>query len=138
MDYAKLKTELALPAYAAMTDAEAADALNAKTITKLRKVDYSDVLGYLTYAQKIVGIVQATTPAAVEIKYLATELNSFDLNSPATAASVNRLLDALITDGLISVPDKQNIIGMANYKISRAEGLGYPELNIGDIQNGRA
>lgn len=136
MDYSILKQEVLQNS--ALTDTEIVSLLNDKTVKALRKVDYSDVIGYLTYSQKIVGIIKATTDASVEIRYLADTLRSFDLRSPSTNSSVNRLLDALIADGLITDTDKSVIVGMADYFISKAESLGLPEVKLGHVVKARS
>jgi hypothetical protein len=139
MDYSYLKTILDGPDYAALTDQAALDRLNEAVVTRYKKVDYSDVIGYLTFAEKIVGIVQSTAPAAIEIQYLATKLNTFDLNSAATSASVNRLLDALVDGGLISSIDRGVILGMAqDQPITRAAELNLGRVRLGDIEYARS
>jgi hypothetical protein len=86
------------------------------TVPRLKKVEYSDVISYLTYAEKIVPLLASSLPSAIELKFLAdsNKMNRFDLSQPNVAASVNRLMTALLTDGLIDANDVQAITEMAH------------------------
>ena len=128
-----LKAELQKPAYTALATAqEKADAINTNiSTTKFKKVEYNDVVAYLTFREKINGILaaEATNDFAREILFLSTKskLERFDLNQPYTATSVNRLLDGLTAAGLIDstpVDDKSNILSLANMTVAEALGLG--------------
>ena len=139
----KLATELAKPEYTGLADYQAkADYINTTASPdKFRKVEYNDVVAYLTYREKIVGIknAAATNAFAEELLFLAiqTKLERFDLNLAPTATSVNRLLDGLVAATLIDAADKTFILSMADMPISEALGLGTVKWNnIRDIEVG--
>ena len=138
MDYSALKTELALPAYAEMTDSEAAESINAPVIASHKKVDYSDVASYLMLVEKYLTISESTSASGKSFMLAMTTFNSFDLRKPGVETAVVNLLDALIVDGLITASDKAAILALADDTISRAQELGLGDVTVGDIIKARA
>jgi hypothetical protein len=104
-----------------------------------QKVSYNDIIAYLTYTQRIVGIMQSADPAAIELVFLATQtkLINVDFSNAATVISVTRLLDALMAIGLIDAGDHAYIFSMANPLISQNQALSLGAKAF-DITNARA
>ena len=104
-----------------------------------KKVEYDDVIAYLTFREKILGIVdaEATNAFARELMFLANRLERFNMNQQTTTAvSVNRLLDGLISGALIDAQDKAIILSLANR--TAAEAFGLTGLDALDIEQAEA
>lgn len=133
MDYAGLKAEIALPAYAGMSDDQIAAALTANTVTVYQDVPIGKVVGYLAIVGKLPSITGyagsdvATKIAAAEFTALATapSVTAFQCSDPATFAAVQSFLTTFVSSNLISSDDESVLLGYAQSMTSRAAQLGF-------------
>lgn len=143
MDYVALKNELALPAYAGMTDLEAAVAINAKS--RPLPVPSIDVKRYLHVVGKWAGVKQAALHgtgasqlAAISLVDALADIGTFDLQNATYLAAITARLDELVTAGLITSENKTAVLELGNNRRSRAEELGwFVGVGVGDISNAR-
>lgn len=108
-DYAALAAELAKPAYAGLSDAAAATALNTPIVEPTgQRVPISEIQRVAFDRGKLLGILQAAqggTPAAVAAAYLfsSAKFESVDITDPQFTGQVVALKTAsLIDDGDIA------------------------------------
>lgn len=134
MDYAALKSELAKPAYAGLSDAEAASAVNAATVSVVKPVRSEDVRDYLmvigkwpriaAIARGLIAGSDAEKLASVALVEALALKESFNLSVPAYAAAVDAQLDACASAGLITGPDKAAIVGLKDNDVPLPDLLG--------------
>lgn len=141
-----LRTELNDAAYSAMTDAQAAAALNVRDRTG--PITAEDVRRYLHLASKWSGIKAASLglQSSTETKRITAltfldaldQFVTFDLSIAAYATAVTAQLDACIGVGLIDAADKTAILALANNRRTRAEQLGLGPVKVGHVKDARA
>lgn len=132
-----LKTELALPAYSAMTDAECLTALTTADIPKKIDISARDIQKYLALQNKLMALeASATDSAKAAVRYLEL-FDSFSMDDPEVETALTGILDALVTDSLITATDKTNILAMGSKMISRAEEIGVGNVKLGWIEQAR-
>ena len=154
MDYAGLKTQIALPAYAGMTDAQIAAAITTVNVTVYSSVPTSQWEGYLLSHGFLVAMAAyAATPptgagtlAIVAIKTIMLLISSpavsgIDLSDATTFSEVQVMLSALVAEGtagrLASVAgvafaatDVTAMMAMGTTTVSIAQQLGFnPAVN---------
>jgi len=138
MNYSKLKAELAMPAYARMTDAEAAATLNLENIEAKQRVEYADVASYLSVVGKFLAIAESTQNSAKMYMLAAATFKTFDLSKPLVETAIISSLGSLFDDGLINDTDKTAILSLAIApKISRATKIGLGLVSEGHVNNAR-
>lgn len=147
MDYLALKAELDKPAYAGMSDSEAAAAINAATVTVVKPVQSADARRYLmlvgkwpTIAALARGLIAGSDGeklAAVALVEGLAMIESFDLSAPAYAAAVDAQLDACVSAGLIDANDKAAIIGLKHADVPGDQAFGRG-VQPYDVANARA
>lgn len=143
MDYAALKAELAKPAYAGMTDAEAAVAINAATVVVKRPVQSADARRYLmlvgkwpTIAALARGLIAGTDGeklAAVALVEALTLKETFNLSVPAYLTAVQAQLGACEAAGLIDAADTAGILDFANVSVPLLPTIGCGEIQDVDV-----
>jgi len=103
------------------------------------KVEYSDVISYMVAAEKIVPLLASSTASAIELKFLAdsAKMQTFDLTIPHVAASVNRLMAALVADALMDAADVAAITALAYPPISQNTALNLGVTKPTHITNAR-
>lgn len=143
MNLATLKTEIALPAYAGMSENEMAAALNAQTIPA--DIDVATVLiARRLIGQGILGKIDARiayyTPKAgaavskdgadeVALSKLHTArralelLPAFEMTNAQTKTFVQNMTADLVTEGVMTAPQRTQLLAIADGFISRAEQL---------------
>ena len=91
----------------------------------------------MTYAEKIVPLLASSLPSAIELKFLAdsSKMNRFDLSIPRVANSVNRLMTALLTDGLIDADDVTEIMALTHDYVDWPTSIGIPNVQPYEIEN---
>ena len=139
-----LVDELRKPEYSALDDQQAADAVNAKTVTYRRPADSGVVkatairAGY--WADIDIGC--DSTDAATRrlcrnvrgwLEDCAGKLPTLDLDNPATAT----MLDALVDKGLITTSNKAELMGLGDATQPWAESVGVGTVGIGAVRNAR-
>ena len=139
-----LVDELRKPEYASLDDQQAADAINAKTVTYRRPADSGVVkatairVGY--WADIDIGC--DSTDAATRrlcrnvrgwLEDCAGKLPTLDVDNPATAT----MLDALVNKGLITAENKAELLTLGDATQSWAESVGIGVVGIGAVRNAR-
>lgn len=154
MDYRALKTEIALPAYAAMTDAEIVVALNAATIpvdANVEPADICEVLMEVGAWEKIelhsrrapVGTLGDMTGDNAVVGALLALVRAVDMGRTlrftrdAVRTTWGARLSTIRDAGFITAPQRTRIVGLARETISRARQLGLPEVTGEDVKTAR-
>lgn len=119
-----LKTELALPAYSALTDEECLTALQAENIQTKQNIESKDIQKYLALQGKLLPLEASTADSAKEAVRMLDLFESFTFSEGAVETKLTAVLDALVADTLIDANDKAYILGLGEKLISRAEELG--------------
>jgi len=141
MNLSALTTELAKPEYAELSDQQAADAINAKTVNVLRPVSSAALLAW----------------SAADGRYRKLEAATADVNSPvyslasaaflmirrdATELDLNLtdrvvLLGSLVGAGVLSQSDADAIYALATHTIPWTQSVGLGEVGRGQVHNAR-
>lgn len=150
-DYAKLKTEIAKPEYAGLSDAQIAAAVNQKTITLQRDFSHRaarDALIFTTAGDwgNVVGVADGVITAGVN---LATRVRCVSLrealrggmNDMFQATNSNhwtKLLAAIdaVSPAYMSAEGKNNIIALGQYTVPLGEYWGWPGPVPGQVPAG--
>jgi hypothetical protein len=144
MDYATLKSEIALPAYAGMTDAEISAALNAP-IACTQDVPARSVRAVLMARGKwplVLIASEATTKdatwAAARLLYdFVGEGGTFDTSNGAMLAALTGQMQTLVAGSVLVDADKAAVLALTEGTTTRAAQLGLGSVNAGDIQTAR-
>ena len=132
-----LKTELALPAYSAMTDEECLTALTAQDIPSKVSITNHDIRKYLALQNKLIPMESSSSASAIAaVRYLEV-FETFAMDEPEVETALTAILDGLIADSLITATNKNNILAMGSKMISRAEELGISNIGVGTIFDAR-
>ena len=148
MNIQALRTELQDASYSAMTDQEAADSLNAKTIDTFVPVDSAELLAWSlvknggTSSRRRRIKEASTSHASPDIQDLCEgalvmidkDNTEFDFNRPERVA----LLDALVAGGVLTAADKTALQNIATVQVSRADQLKLGRVKVGHVQIARA
>ena len=137
MNYDILKLELQDAAYAAMTDAEAAQALNALVVDAKQSISSHDIRKYLMLVDKLLPIETSVLESATAATRALEIFPAFDMAETAVETKLIAVLDALITDSLIDATDKAAILSLGDKLISRAELLGLPDVGVWHVEMAR-
>lgn len=149
MDYTILQAELTQAAYAGLSDQVAADALNAATVQRVRRVPLSELTS-LAFGMGLtvrLRVVIRTPAAPIELvavcesllDLLSAPFDSVDIwradgtSDPATAG----MLDALIEAGLLAKEERAMIEALGVETVSRATILGLGEVTALDVSRAR-
>jgi hypothetical protein len=148
MDHAALKTEISTDPlgrnYAGMTDAQVAASLNTADRTIKRPVPLRDLIVYLLKKGKWSGIEDEASSNTLGVK---AECKAFMviMNNPnfsdldLTDATVQTMLLAIKTAGLLDSVDQTAILAMADQSVSRRVELGFAnEIRMSDVTKARA
>ena len=138
---AALDTELRKPQYATMSDAEAADAVMAKTIAVRVEVES----GLLMDAAMALGVWErlesAAPPGSVDppAAYARTMMTRLKESRPVDLdnAAVSTLVQNCITHNLILMSEAQTINAMADAVIRWVDSNGVGDVGIGAVINSR-
>ena len=139
-----LVDELRKPEYASLDDQQAADAINAKTVTYRRPASSADVkaaairAGY--WADIDVGCDSPDVPTRRLCRNIrgwledcAGKLPTLDIDNLATQAMLNSLVDK----GLITAENKAELLALGDATQSWAESVGIGVVGIGAVRNAR-
>jgi hypothetical protein len=141
-----LQTELSKPAYAGLSDADAAAALNAPVVAGFQMVECAAISILLIHSGELPAVgAKALLPAdpAFPIAYTVVEYIrthqqvTFD-PSTADGAKAVAMLAATVEAGLISAASQTAILAMANRTTTRARQLGYGVLSAAAVTKARA
>lgn len=158
--YATLKAELAKPEYAGLSDAEAAAAINAKTVTRKRAVDIgtinamADGMGLTAKIRTLLRNTNAELAAAhgaenvqqiVGLCYAALGLfdaryNSVDFTDANYEAAYKSVADGLLATGLLASAEQHAaFLAVGNETVKwTLVTLGLPEVHEGEIVQARS
>ncbi len=143
-NYAALKAAMASGGqYAGMTDAQAIAACNAATVAQAIDIPISAVTealalngllptvkGWATNPPAIGGnVTQAAQTAAQTLGLMVGPpplFASLQMSVAATAASINAMVSALVTAGLLTSTFADSITALASRKVSQASLWGWP------------
>ena len=134
--------ELSKPEYASLTDQEAADAINAKTVDITVKVpnwkikQHAVLNGYWPVVKA--GQLDADTAKAglcmTVIDWIEdARISTTDFSLP----QVQSMIAGLVTFGLITQAQADELNAMATETVSWTSTVGLPEVGIGLVQNAR-
>ena len=133
--------ELSKPEYASLSDQEAADAVNAKTVTERQPVDSGELqdacmaLGVWAKLEAAAETGKADPPASLA-RTMMQRLNAnrpIDLDTPA----VQTMTANLISFGLMTQDDADAIAALAVQEVRWVDAEGIGECVIGYIINAR-
>lgn len=146
MDLQPLIEELAKPEYAGLSDQEAADAVNAKTVSARVPVDTWQIKQYAVeqgvWAKLKVAIRSGDTPAEVYglcssivdwIDDPSGKIGRVDIDLP----SVQTMLSALVQAGLATQDQIDTIKAMADQTLRWVDVNGIGTIGIGYVRNAR-
>jgi hypothetical protein len=139
-----LASEIALPAYAGMSDQQIADTVNALRVSVRRPVPTWQVRQTAIeggYWPALIEARESTTPAirALAITVLAWiddqsgTIQSVDMDRPAVVG----MRAALVEAGICSQPQADALSALADQSIPWTESVGLGEVGIGRIVNAR-
>ncbi len=137
-----LSDELSKPQYASMTDQQAADAVNAKTVSVEQTVQIHKVKEYAILSgiwPKLKAGQASSIPqvAALCVSVLDwvddPRISTLDVNKP----EVQAMLDGLVSAGIMSASNKADVVAMGSHTASWTSQNGLPEVGIGLVQNAR-
>jgi len=134
---ARLKLKLQDPAFASLTDIEALDALQTKNIVVQQPISTTMIKAYLMVVDKWRAIADSVLPSAKEAVDAMSLFETFDITDPTYLTTLTRVLDALITDGLLTAPDKTAILGFGEITQSWCEQNNIFGLRVGEITQAR-
>jgi hypothetical protein len=145
MDYVALKAELALLAYAGLSDQAAADALNART-RPLEHVPAEEVSRYILeegrwpLVEDLASDVNATANQRRAARAAVSMVRDARLPTVRLLRpKVQAMLDLLVAGGALAAGDKAALNALAENKRTRAEELGWTvAIGAGDVANARA
>ena len=128
--------------YSAMTAQQAADDLNAGTRQITVPIPVPEIRRYLFVNNKWLSIKKGTDTTAEMARDALSMFDAFRVTESDVAATVNNLLDALISAGYITAEDKAAVQAMGVRVQSRAKELGIlgrsPEIGPAHIEQARA
>lgn len=137
-----LAAELARPEYTGLTDQQAADAVNAKSVTVRRPVDTWRVRqaaiegGYWAALVDAQNVPQTRALAVTVLAWIDDQsgtIQSVDMDRPAAV----QMRAALVQAGIVSQAQADALAGLANATIPWTESVGLPEVGIGLVINAR-
>lgn len=132
----KLSDELALPAYAGLSDADASTLINAETIPSLQPIQSFNIRRYLMLSGVWLDFKKSADNAAEIARDALGEFEQFDIKAPLVLSVLTTILDGLVADTTITSfnsVDKIAILGMGDTLISRAQELKI-RVDTSDIQ----
>jgi hypothetical protein len=148
MDYAALAEEIAKPAYDGLTDAEAAEAANAVTVSVDRPVSSKALRRYLVLTDKwaeierIARFGDADTDkvrAALRMVSALDGFDDFDLTNATYLGAISGQLETLVVAGLIDAAHKTAMLAMGSPVESWVVTfLGVPRVTESDIAFARS
>lgn len=151
-DYPALKAEIAKPAYAGMTDAQIAAAMNTMTVASEAAVSGGDV-GKLWARRGVLGaarerarrtgmpaLTNAQRATAWEVITMVDQdgFSGLDPTSPTQRAALVAFLDRLVTDTIMSAGDKQATLALLARSQTVAQSIGWGIMHDMDAASAAA
>ena len=137
-----LSDELSKQQYSTLTDQRAADAINAKTVVVLQSVAIATLKEYAIinsiWPKLKAGL--ASTNAQVQALCLSVvdwvedpRMSTINVQKP----EVQAMLSALVTAGILTQTQMNDIVAMSTKVVSWTSTVGLPEIGIGLVRNAR-
>ena len=137
-----LSDELSKPQYQGLSDQQAADAINAKTVVVLQSVAIATLKEYAIinsiWPKLKAGL--ASTNAQVQALCLSVvdwvedpRMSTINVQKP----EVQAMLSALVTAGILTQTQMNDIVAMSTKVVSWTSTVGLPEIGIGLVRNAR-
>jgi len=142
MDFDILCRELCDAEYAAMSDSEAADSLNAPSMERIVDLPGEKLLRWLAGKSKL-PILEALKadqdPAKRNLALTVERLlqragTAVDLSQPTDQA----LVDYAVSIGVLSPDEKAELLGLVTEMVSRATALGLPPVGPHHVSHARS
>jgi hypothetical protein len=145
MQYEILTAEITLPQYTALSDSDAADALNAQTLDVLTsyRVTIRTLFAEIGPAPTGTMVAKLEAAAAAGNKVVALALDmlktyetdgGLDIGHAATRAAI----DGLVTAGVLTADEGASVKALAVRKTSRREQLGLPPVGPHHVAHARS
>jgi hypothetical protein len=137
-----LSDELSKPQYVGLSDQQAADAINAKTVTvqetvQIHKLKEYAIINGIWPELKVGQASSNPQVAALCVSVLDwvddPRISTLDVNKP----EVQAMLDGLVSAGIMSSSNKADVVAMGSKVVSWTSQNGLPEIGIGLVQNAR-
>jgi len=146
VDYVALKAELSKPAYAGLTNAQAASALRTTLATNEDAISTAAV-GRLWARRNVLGVAReranraALTIAQRALAWQAIEMierdgfADLDPRNPSQRTALVAMLDSFVADGVMTASDKTATLALAVPSRTVAEAIGCGDMMAMDDQS---
>lgn len=137
-----LSDELSKPAYSTLTDQQAADAINAKTVVVQQSVAIRELKTYAIFQgvwPKLLAGEKSSNPQVAGLCQSVVawvddpRISTVDVNLPQVQAMLTQLVGAT----LLTQQQAAEIIAMGSKSVSWTSTVGLPEVGIGLVINAR-
>lgn len=138
----ELSQELSKPEYASLSDQQAADVLNAKTVLVQKSVPIHDLKQYAIFQGiwpklKAGRDNQPASVAAVCTSIIDWIEDARVQSVDVMIAEVQTMIGALVAAQIMTQQQADEIIAMGTIQVSWAQTIGYQEIGIGLVRNAR-
>lgn len=126
--------------YAAMTDNEVAQSLNAKNRTRIEPVNRNDFIRWAARHDALNTLEAAASsgnPANRSIAKAVLLLVQGESNLDLGDAEIMGMIDTLVSNSIFTREQADDLVSLATVSISRAQELGI-SVNEGDVKHARA
>lgn len=145
MDIEKLKSELTADpvsmGYAALSDADAAAAINLADLAYTVPLNSRTSLSWAMRTGRLWDIEKATTTGTPAIQSIALGVKHLLGRSDTEIDMGNSdhvaMIDGLVAAGVLDAADKAELVTMATSQRSRADELGLGQVRVGHVQEAR-
>jgi hypothetical protein len=145
MDIDKLKTELVTDpesmGYAALSDADAAGAINLANRDYTIPLNSRTSLSWAMRTGRLADIETATTAGTPAIQSIALGvkhlLGRSDTEIDMSDSDHVAMIDGLVAGGVLDAANKAELVTMATSQRSRADELGLGQVRVGHVQEAR-
>ena len=145
MDIAKLKTELVTDpesmGYAALSDADAAGAINLANRDYTVPLNSRTSLSWAMRTGRLADIETATTTGTPAIQSIALGvkhlLGRSDTEIDMSDSDHVAMIDGLVAGGVLDAANKAELVTMATSQRSRADELSLGQVRVGHVQEAR-
>lgn len=125
-----LQQEFLNPIYASMTDQEAFDYITDPTIVSIGNISVQGIEKYLAVKLKLLAIEDSTNISARGFVRVLKIFDQIPLDETDILNLLNKLLNGIVAEGLITTGEKEELVAMGNKTISIAKELGISNLTL--------
>ena len=138
----ELTTELSLPAYSAMTDQQRLDSLHVEDITVTGSIQSITIAAKLELENKwaLMNDLDGSEPyydTAFHTTLLIKTFDSFDMTIDDQALVYTRLINALVTDNILTQAQVDEITATQYTYISRDTEIGVSNSTLWEVEQAR-